>query len=118
MSNRNSKRNMPEAAEQAESVDELELTEIEQLRPAQGTALLNGNIDVIKNVKIRLDVVVGDAELPVSELFALTRDSVVTLRKDVTAPVDVLLDGRVVARGNLVAVGDNFGVRITEIATS
>lgn len=118
MSNRNSKRNASEPAERTEEVDDVELTEIEAGRPANAQPLLNGNIDVIKNVKIRLDVVVGEAELPVSELFGLARDSVVALAKDVTSPVDLMLDGRVVARGNLVAVGDNFGVRITEVAGS
>ena len=118
MNNRTSKRTTSEPAERSEQVDDVELTEIETVRPANAPPLLNGNIDVIKNVKIRLEVVVGEAELPVSELFALTRDSVVALSKDVNSPVDLMLDGRVVARGNLVAVGDNFGVRITEVAGS
>jgi flagellar motor switch protein FliN/FliY len=40
---------------------------------------------------------------------------VLSLNKETSEPVDVLLDGKVVARGNLVAVGDSFGVQIIEI---
>jgi len=43
---------------------------------------------------------------------------VLTLDKTTRDPVDVLIDGKVVARGSLVAVGDHFGVRITEVHTS
>lgn len=117
----NSRKSSHEAAakvDQSAAIDDVELVEMDKTAPAGSAALLKGNMDVIKNVRVRLDVKIGEAELPVSELFALTRDSVVAIDKDVSAPVDILLDGRVVARGSLVAVGDNFGVRITEIAGS
>ena len=118
MSNKNTKRNAAVPEEESTSVDEVELTEMDATQNPGGASLLKGNLDVIKNVRVRLDVMVGEAELAVSDLFALTRDSVVTLQKDIASPIEIMLDGRVVARGNLVAVGDNFGVRITEIAGS
>jgi flagellar motor switch protein FliN/FliY len=51
----------------------------------------------------------------VQDLFSLKDGSVVELQRMVDDPVDVLLNGRVVARGQLVASGDQFGVRVTEI---
>ena len=53
--------------------------------------------------------------MKVGELFDLRESSVVKLDRDVNAPVDVLLEGKRVARGALVAVDESFGVRITEI---
>ena len=72
---------------------------------------------LIKNIDVKLEIKLGEAEMTVGELFDLTKDSLISLDRDVSSPVDVLLDGKVVARGNLVAVDNNFGVQITEVAT-
>jgi len=74
-----------------------------------------GNLDIIKNVKVKLEVRVGEAELTVDELLKLGEGSIVQLKRPVTAPVDLLIDGRVVARGQLVAAEDNFGIQVTEL---
>jgi flagellar motor switch protein FliN/FliY len=81
-----------------------------------GKHILDNNIDLIKNVKVKLQAYVGDSDITVGELFALKEDSVVTLNQDVEAPINIELDGRVIARGTLVVVDNNFGVRITELA--
>ena len=80
-----------------------------------GSPFLKENMDLIQNVKINLDIVVGNAELTVSDLFDLKDGSVVKLDRDLSDPVDILLDGKVVAKGMLVAVDDNFGVKIIEV---
>jgi flagellar motor switch protein FliN len=84
----------------------------------KGKELLAGNLQLIKDVKVKVMVCVGRAELTVKDLFALKDDSVLTLESATTDPVEVLLEGKVIARGNLVAVGDNFGVSITEIVAA
>ncbi|MGZ3182494.1 MAG: FliM/FliN family flagellar motor switch protein [Telluria sp.] len=83
--------------------------------PAGGQDILAGNLDVIGNVRVRLGVRVGEADLSVAELMGMKTDHVLKLDADLDAPVDVLLDGKVIARGQLVAVDDNFGVRITDL---
>lgn len=80
-----------------------------------GKTVFGENLELIRDVKVRLEAVVGECEMSVGELFDLRDQSVVKLDRDVHAPVDIVLDGRRVARGSLVAVDDNFGVRITEI---
>jgi flagellar motor switch protein FliN/FliY len=102
------------ADKQESSAMQVQLQEI-QPRDAGGRHLVAGNIDLIKDVRVKLMVSVGRAELTVAQLFALKDDSVVPLDASTTDPVEVLLDGKVVARGSLVAVGDRFGVSITEI---
>lgn len=77
-----------------------------------------GNFDLIQNVKVQVGVSLGTAEMTVAELFALKEGSVVALQQASDAPIDIVLDGRLIGRGELVVVGDNFGVRITEIGAA
>ena len=66
-------------------------------------------------VKVQLQVCVGQAAMTVGQLLGAREHEVLALDRDVEQPVDLLLEGRVVARGQLVAVDGRFGVRITEL---
>lgn len=99
------------------SAVQVRLQEI-QSHEAGGRPLAGGNLDLVKDIKVKVTVSVGQAELRVAELFALKDDSVIELQAATTDPVEVLLDGKVIARGSLVAVGDRFGVSITEIVAA
>jgi flagellar motor switch protein FliN len=85
---------------------------------ANGREFLSGNMELIKDIKVKVTISVGCAELTVSELFALKDDAVLKLDSATTDPVEVLLDGKTIARGNLVAIGEKFGVSITEIISA
>jgi len=80
-----------------------------------GNKLLDGNFSVIAGVKVTVEVVVGNAELTVQELFDLQQGSVIELSQLYDAPLVVRLDGKPVATGTLVVVGEKFGIRVTEI---
>jgi flagellar motor switch protein FliN/FliY len=95
-------------------VNEIELAELAQ-EISDAKPMFENNIDLVKNVKVQLSVVLGDAELTVDELFNLKNGSVVTIDKETTQPLEIVLEGKVIARGTLVAVDDNFGIKITEI---
>lgn len=96
------------------AVERIELPDLENSKNGAVESLLN-NLDVIKNIKVKLSVCLGEGELTVEELFELKQDSIIKLDRPTNAPVDLILDGRLVARGELVAVDDNFGIRIIEI---
>ncbi|TQV73419.1 flagellar motor switch protein FliN [Exilibacterium tricleocarpae] len=96
------------------SVETLEVVAVEGSAEVSAP-LLGANLDVIRGVKVKLEVRIGEAEMTVDELLSLGENSVVQLSRPTTAPVDLLLEGKVVARGHLVAVDDNFGVQITEL---
>ncbi len=83
--------------------------------PAAGAGLLDGRIDLIKDVKVTVRANLGLTELSVKELFELKPESVLTLDARIDDLIEVELNGRVIARGELIAVDDCFGVRITEI---
>lgn len=91
--------------------------ELDEISPeAVGSrSLFDANLQLIQGVKVALSVSVGNAQLTVGELFALKEKSILSLNKLTTEPVDVLLDGKVVARGELVVVDDYFGVSITQL---
>lgn len=92
--------------------------ELEPLSDIQldGKALLGSALPFLGSVKVRVSVRVGSGEVSVTELLGMERGSVLTLDRLVDQPLDVLVDEHVVARGMLVAVGENFGVRITQTA--
>jgi len=66
-------------------------------------------------VKVRLQVCVGEAEMSIGELMGARESEVLVLQRGLEQPVDLVLEGRVVARGQLVAVDGCFAVRITEL---
>lgn len=82
---------------------------------AEGGAPLLDDSHPIQAVKVRLHVCVGTATMTVGELLAARQNEVLTLDRGVAQPVDLVLEGRVVARGQLVAVDGAFAVRITEL---
>ena len=80
----------------------------------EGVAVLE-NLNPIHAVKAKLHVCVGELELSIGELFATRVGQVFALDRTLNQPVDLLLQGRVVVRGQLVAVDGHFGVRVTEL---
>ena len=100
------------------SVRTVKVPELVRGEAAPGKPLFAGNLDLIQNVKVQLAVSLGTGELTVAELFALKEGAVVALEQASDAPLDILLDGRLIGRGELVVAGDSFGVRITRIGTA
>ena len=75
------------------------------------------NLELILDVPLGITVELGRVPMSVRHLLALTPGSVVELTKLAGEPLDVLINGKAVARGEAVMVGDKFGVRLTEIMT-
>jgi flagellar motor switch protein FliN len=100
-----------------DDVKEIHMLKLAEVEPAEGTGkpLLGANMELIQNLRVRLCASVGHCELTVKDLFALRENTVLALDKDTRDPVDLSLDGKIVARGVLVAVDDCFGIKITEI---
>jgi flagellar motor switch protein FliN/FliY len=74
------------------------------------------NPKLVEHVDVTLEAFVGDARMTVSELMALRRDAVVPLEDGLARPVELRLNGVTVATGELVAVDDKLGVRLTGIS--
>lgn len=80
-----------------------------------GEPLVKRNLALLGHVNVRLEVFVGGAQIDVEKLFSLRKGDSLTLDTELDAPVTLQLDGKPVARGHLVAVGDCFGLKIAEI---
>ena len=96
------------------SAQVIELTNLDA-HIGNGQPILSGSLEAIQRVKIKLSVRVGEVGLSVGEMLDMKEEQVIRLDTLADAPVDIMLEGHVVARGQLVAVDDNFGVRITEL---
>ncbi len=84
---------------------------------AQGGAA-PANANIIMNIPVELQIVLGAAEMPVSELLALQKGSTVSLNRRIGEPVDVVVNGKKIARGEITVLESDpsrFGVKLTEI---
>ena len=83
------------------------------------TANLDGEpantIDMLKDVELNVKIELGRAEMTVNEILHLTNGSVVDLDKLAGDPVDILVNEKLVARGEVLVVNENFCVRVNEI---
>lgn len=75
----------------------------------------SATIDLLLDVPLHISAELGRTRLPVRDVLALQQGSVVELDRLAGDPVDVLVNDRLVARGEVVVIEDKFGVRITEI---
>lgn len=73
------------------------------------------DLRLLSDIELELCVEIGRARLPLRQLLALTPGSVVELDRALGEPVDVLVNGKLVARGQIVTIADEFGVRLSEI---
>jgi flagellar motor switch protein FliN len=81
--------------------------------PAVGGA---GSIDLLYGVNLEVTVEIGRTRLPIREVLSWTPGSIVELDKLAGEKVDVLVNGHLIASGEVVVVEENFGVRITEVS--
>lgn len=74
-------------------------------------------LDILQDVELDLRIELGRTEMLIEEVVALKEGSVVTLDKLAGDPVDILVNGRLIARGEVLVLNDNFCVRVAEILT-
>ena len=80
-------------------------------------AALPGNIDLIVDIPVRITVELGRARKTIGEVLGMGPGSVVELNRMAGEPVDVLVNGKLMARGEVVVIDESFGIRVTEIVS-
>ena len=83
--------------------------------PVPGAPLVSGNMELMMNVPLNVSVEIGKTKRKIREIIDFAQGTVIELEKQAGAPVDIVVNGQLIARGDVVVVDDNFGVRITEI---
>ena len=90
--------------------------------PAAAAGVMPGargqNTSIIMNIPVEVQIVLGSAEMPVSDLMALQKGSTVALNRRIGEPVDVVVNGRKIACGEITVLDNDpsrFGIKLTQI---
>jgi flagellar motor switch protein FliN/FliY len=105
-------------SEQEQGKTDSRSAEFGELREDKTSGELQLNIDLIKDVRLTLTLEVGRTRITVGNLLALTQGSVIELDKLAGEPLDVLVNGTLVAHGEVVAVGEKFGIRLMDVISA
>ena len=99
-----------------EKIDQAVLPELREKSELGEAVCLASSEELMQEVDVSLEAYLGESQLAVSTLTALKDGEVVKLDKKPGDPVSLKLNGKLVALGELVVVGDHLGVRITQTA--
>lgn len=91
--------------------------EYQELSPTAAAVGRGTDLGRLQNVPVELAVEIGRTRMTIGEALALAPGAVVTVGRLAGEPVDLLVNGRAIARGEIVAVDEELGLRITEIAS-
>jgi flagellar motor switch protein FliN len=84
-------------------------------RRGEGAAPMRGGLDMLHDVEMEVSAELGRTRMSVRELLSLIPGAIVELDRAAGSPADLLVNGRLIARGEVVVIDENFGIRITEI---
>ena len=88
----------------------------EQLAPGKVTATAN-DINLVLDIPVQMTVELGRTRIPIKQILQLAQGSVVELDGLAGEPMDVLVNGCLIAQGEVVVVNEKFGIRLTDIIT-
>lgn len=112
---------MAEHQDDLEALDDIDnLDQFSGRQSAGGGALTreeSQNLDLILDIPLTVTVELGRSKLLINDLLQLGQGSVIELTKLVGEPLEVLVNNKLVARGEVVVVNDKFGVRLTDIVS-
>ncbi|RZS78695.1 flagellar motor switch protein FliN [Pigmentiphaga kullae] len=102
-----------QAGAAARPADEL----FEQFTPGEETSRTVNDIEIIMDIPVTLTVELGRTRIPIKQILQLAQGSVVELDGLAGEPMDVMVNGCLIAQGEVVVVNDKFGIRLTDIVT-
>ena len=91
--------------------------EFEQVQDDAVPAARDVNLEVILDVPVTLSMEVGRARMPIRNLLKLNQGSVVELDRAAGEPLDVYVNGTLIAHGEVVVVNEKFGIRLTDVVS-
>ncbi len=102
-------------AEQVETEASAKAAPMEELRDDNRGLVGNDKLDVILDIPVTLSMEVGRTQIPIRNLLQLNQGSVVELDRMAGEPLDVLVNGTLIAHGEVVVVNEKFGIRLTDV---
>ncbi len=116
--------------EEAETVDQEKLAEEwakaaeaaqeepEEKKAEENLSTVDERLEIFMDIPLEVSVEIGQTELPLEEILRLAPNSIVELDKFIEQPVDLKINGKLVAKGELYTVDNNFAIKITNIITA
>jgi flagellar motor switch protein FliN/FliY len=95
----------------------VEDVQFSELPPVEGPLEEVADIDLLLDVPLQITVELGQATRTIRELLELGRGSILHLNRNAGEPVDVLVNGQHIARGEVVVIDESFGIRVTEVVS-
>lgn len=84
-------------------------------KPNENVSLEGPNLDVILDIPVNISMEVGSTEINIRNLLQLNQGSVIELDRLAGEPLDVLVNGTLIAHGEVVVVNEKFGIRLTDV---
>ena len=104
-------------APEASAEDQANKSETESSKTSDKNTAAVSNLRLLENIEVKLTVEVGNTEIKIKDLLRLNEGSVVELDRLAGDALDILANGTKIAKGEVVMVGEKFGIRFTEVAT-
>ena len=103
-----------------EAYEKAAFDKLEDVSPSDGGGALNlgdgdGTLDVILDIPVTVSMEIGRTRLPIRNLLRLNQGSVVELDRLAGEPLDVLVNGTLIAHGEVVVVNEKYGIRLTDV---
>ncbi|EHR42281.1 flagellar motor switch protein FliN [Alishewanella jeotgali] len=103
------------AAAMAEAEGGARSVELEELQDDKAASVDKRKLDTILDIPVTISMEVGRAKISIRNLLQLNQGSVVELDRIAGEPLDVLVNGTLIAHGEVVVVNDKFGIRLTDV---
>jgi len=95
----------------------VEAAGFEQLQDEGGEVNLSPELDVILDIPVTVSMEVGNTDITIRNLLQLNKGSVIELDRMAGEPLDVLVNGTLIAHGEVVVVNEKFGIRLTDVVS-
>ena len=107
------KKELEENAKEQEAVEDKDTKVSTEEEKSERSSL--ENLRVLENIDVKLTVEVGGAEIKLRDLLRINEGSVIELERLAGDPLDILANGTIIAKGEVVMIGERFGIRFTEV---
>jgi len=103
--------------EETQATDAAGLKELQSGASTAERPMANVNLDMIMDVSVTVSIEVGRARMSINDLLKLSQGAIIELDRMAGEPLDVLVNGTLVARGEIVVVKEKFGIMLTEVVS-
>ncbi|MBJ7549249.1 flagellar motor switch protein FliN [Marinomonas ostreistagni] len=101
----------------AMSEQDVKPVQLDQLGSSGAPGSISSDMDLIMDIPVTLSMELGNTEIAIRNLLQLTQGSVVELDRFAGEPLDVLVNGTLIAHGEVVVVNDKYGIRLTDVVS-